>query len=355
MRLLSVPKQRKTSNPIGILSTWFLRLRAASALVFFIASTVANAYETQVRGTSCDLASGKNFPTIHMIGEHHFSPQSIETRHSILLDSVKGLYPVASEIYGREGGNDNAFFPHQRAQVTRELGGQLDSSKLYGIESSIPFDLLNSFDLQYELIGGIYPSHAVFVILKWAKNSPLIYKAVEQLSLKDSGNPLALRLFAQSALIAIDSNSSEEIRRLIDQLHFEQSYAFSALHHLAVIDLANKNFLHHFNGVELRPTLSGQEAWEDYMATETQSGQYYDLITRARDRDFANSIGDLICKFSGKEEKLVVIVGAGHMDGVTTHLQKMASNKLNIKFYRSDLDPRINIDCEVRDTCPNDF
>ncbi|MNT66261.1 hypothetical protein D3C72_2043140 [compost metagenome] len=74
---------------------------------------------------------------------------------------------------------------------------------------------------------------------------------------------------------------------------------------------------------------------------KSAGGQQYttfdNLFLEIRNQDFAVEIANLLCYYSGKSNRLIVIVGRAHAEGITKLLSSLGDEKIKIKYYRSDL------------------
>lgn len=332
-------------------------------LVFLITilgsiSLNASASET-IQKPFCNLHS-KDIPKLILIGETHADERSIKIRETIMAAGAQGKYPVASETasFSRAG----AFLPFYQHKEVQNFGGQNKTSLLSGIESPIPYAITVSYFLQIDnIVGQSNPEIATRNLIEFCHELPLLSGALRNLKanikLLVPGEKMA-RLVSQMEALSTNEDynklSTEDrveffSKELDKQYSPEELRKFLTLLHAETIKIVNEKYLPYFDGKPLPVIKNKFDKWMFGCSGVpcTPTGRFKDILTVKRSRDFAVSIGNLLCTYKGKYSHVVAIMGYNHVAGVKEILAELSENSLGITVFSSDENDGSSILTEV--------
>ncbi len=321
--------------------TSFLALGISACLLL----TAAPSFAAESLGApSCQLAEQAKLPKVIFLGYNYQDQDSILTRVQVEKAAVEGKLFLASEVM--RGG---PFLPRFRATATEVLGGNLQTSKLYGIESDAPHAVYNSYRLQYDLL---HAAAAPEVLLGLAViaiyQSPLAlsaYELVKERMLKGELHlPEALIQKIDQAIVEANPRTvGEDVLEIMDKnglmaIDTEEFFIFNMAHHEALIKLANEKFQDKLLGRPLEAFTRAAQAEEIGFMTNAEvflNSPVQQILQTVRDRDFADTISSLVCS-NLQEQQILVLLGSDHVDSVQQRLETMSAGKMQFDAYETE-------------------
>lgn len=258
----------------------------------------------------CDFASLKEVPHIVFVGETHTAWTTTAVRDNLLIRSIKGQFPVASETksYG-------PFFPWHKNEGSGDL-------LLHGIESHQPYAVVLSYLVQNEYVLSDRPRHPEKLLRKLKEYIATI--------------PLFRDAFTQvKGLPSLKGKHGNEIEtKVTENVDQDQVYSFAQNLHLALIGLANdpQNPVRCMLGnKDLRPLLKPEDRSvvgllkPDTLDNENNFGEIlvdtpftsydvYRVFYSVRNREFARATAEMVCRYAGKYPKVFINLGEKHVN-----------------------------------------
>lgn len=285
---------------------------------------------------SCDLSRLEPLPEIILIGEDHVNPTSGLVKNQLLEMGLQKKIVLASEI-GPSGG-----FPGWKADRA--------DGTVHGIESSIPYSVLGSYLIQENRLRGkrYGIKSAILHILDYPLHR-FAYEKFKSETLKSSNADRFSAIFKEIDLF-IELSSTEKglsdgsplvhAMTTLGSMPAEMNLFLDSMHRL-VIQTANEKYLDRLGGDPL-PVVKTEKDLDDigFEGNRYIPGSRIDkLILGVRNRDFSAEVANLLCHYSGKSpgksQKVFVLVGAAHSDGVEEYLKSLSSNRIKIKKFKS--------------------
>lgn len=263
----------------------------------------------------CDLASLKDIPRLVFVTETHNLKEAQTVRNALLVRSIRGEIPLASETT-----DQGPLLPWFKQE-----GNPASAPLLHGLESHLPYAVTLSYLTQNEYVLSDRPrrTERLFDKLKgYISTFPLFRDGFSKVK----------------GLPSLKGKSSTEIEaKVLELVDRKQVEAFAKELHLAILELANdpngpiRCFL---GNQDLRPLLTPEDRAtvgllkpapgdEDFNLGEImednplQTYDVYRVFYSVRNREFARTTAELICRYSGQHPRIYVNVGESHVNRMT--------------------------------------
>ena len=279
---------------------------------------------------NCRMDELSNPPEIILVGEDHSNKNSERIRALLFSKAEKRELELATEV-----DNEAERLPW----TTSRLGDKKNSPNIHGIESSVPYALTLSYDLQTQNLKSDKVQEIAPYVAIGVFEHPLYRGAYENLRQKSACRECFE--YIDSTTNDLANGFEQALRKNSNKLtniSVNKWRKFLTEFHKQTVEIANDKFSDKLMNLKL-PVL------EDLKLKETDEYQnvFKTLMYPIRERDFSETISGVLC--SGKSlNPLVIVVGDDHAKSIKRILSGLSRRKLNIRYFKSfDQDSSLKI------------
>jgi hypothetical protein len=304
----------------------------------------------------CKLSQIADLPELIFIGEEHSNPNSIAIKKELFELAERGEILLVTEV-----SQNSPALSSARSSYLSAFNPGADSKNVYGIESELPTAIINSYKIQNSLMESGPTGDLFSELVQGTVLFSIFREALEEVRREksfatsvQSADLLMKWLEKVAKSKSINVKESIEIRKKLSQTEIPKEF-FSAIHR-KIIDIAKRESSDRLLGIKLPYYLKREDSvvigLKPGINSEFDSTKILaKLLIDVRNRDFSESIGNVICQNAGKVRRIVVLLGDAHIMEVKRFLTGLSGGAIRTREFKSfNLDQNENLRATISRT-----
>lgn len=288
----------------------------------------------------CKLSQIKDLPELIFVGEDHEHSNSIAIKKELFELAERGEILLVTEV-----AQNSAALASGKASFLSVLNSGFDSKNVYGIESELPTTVSNTYKIQNSLMAFGHSVDLFSDLVQDIVLFPIFREALEEVRREKSfltsvqSADLLMKWFEKAG-----KSKTMNVKELLGIMKkLSQSKVpkeFYSVIHRKVIDIANRASSDRLLGNKLPYYLTLEDS--NVVGLKPGINSSFDpskilakLLIDVRNRDFSESIGDIICKKSGRVNRIVILLGDAHVLEVKRFLTALSGGAIRTREFQS--------------------
>ena len=292
--------------------------------------------------TKCKVAQIDNLPDLIFIGEDHENLNSAAIKKELFALAERGEILLVTEV-----ALNSPALSSVNSSYLSILNPGMESKNIYQIESELPTAVSYAYQIQNSLIEFGHSVSLFSTLVQNVIHFPIFRDALEEIrreksfmtSLKSAD--LLIKWLEKSAKSkTLNVKEAMEIQKNLSQKEVPKEF-YNTIHR-KVIDIANRGSPNRLLGIKLPYYLAREDSsvigLKPGINSEFEPTKILGkLLIDVRNRDFAESIGNVICDSSFKSNRIVILLGDAHVSEVKRLLTGLSGGTIRTREFQSFL------------------